>query len=38
MLLDLEIISEMFCCITEMLYLYSVKIINMVQIYKKYRT
>ncbi len=38
MLLDLKIISEMFCRITEMLYLYSVKIINMVQIYKKYRT
>lgn len=38
MLKNIKIISEMFGCITEMLYIYSVLLILMVQIYKKYRT
>ena len=38
MLKKYKIISEMFGNITEMLYICSVLIILMVQIYKKYRT
>ncbi len=38
MLKNTKIISEMFCCITEMLYICSVLLILTVQIYKKYRT
>lgn len=38
MLKKYKIISEMFGCITEMLYICSVLIILTVQIYKKYRT
>nr|DAE83642.1 MAG TPA: hypothetical protein [Caudoviricetes sp.] len=38
MLKNIKIISEMFGSITEMLYICSVLIILMVQIYKKYRT
>lgn len=38
MLKNIKIISEMFCCITEMLYICSVLIIDTVQIYKKCRT
>lgn len=34
----MKIISEMFGGITEMLYICSVLIVHMVQIYKKYRT
>lgn len=34
MLKNIKIISEMFCCITEMLYICSVLLILMVQIYK----
>lgn len=38
MLKNIKIISEMFGCVTEMLYICSVLIINMMQIYKKCRT
>lgn len=38
MLKNIKIISEMFCNITEMLYICSVLIILTMQIYKKYRT
>lgn len=38
MLKNIKIISEMFGNITEMLYIRSVRIILMVQIYKKCRT
>ena len=38
MLKNIKIISEMFGNITEMLYICSVLLILMVQIYKKYRT
>ena len=38
MLLEIKIISDLFCYITKMLYICSVIIICMVQIYKKYRT
>lgn len=38
MLKNIKIISEMFCSITEMLYICSVRIILTVQIYKKCRT
>lgn len=38
MLKNTKIISEMFGCVTEMLYICSVRIILMVQIYKKCRT
>lgn len=38
MLKNIKIISEMFGCTTEMLYICSVLLILMVQIYKKYRT
>lgn len=38
MLKNTKIISEMFDCVTEMLYICSVLIIHTVQIYKKYRT
>lgn len=38
MLKNIKIISEMFCGITEMLYICSVRIILTVQIYKKCRT
>lgn len=38
MLKNIKIISEMFGSITEMLYICSVLLILMVQIYKKYRT
>lgn len=38
MLKNIKIISEMFGRITEMLYICSVLLILMVQIYKKYRT
>lgn len=34
----MKVISEMFGCITEMLYICSVLQINTVQIYEKYRT
>lgn len=38
MLKKYKIISEMFCYITEILYLCSVRMFRTVQIYKKYRT
>lgn len=38
MLKNIKMISEMFGCITEMLYICSVLLILTVQIYKKYRT
>lgn len=38
MLKNIKIIGEMFGCITEMLYICTVLIINTVQIYKKCRT
>lgn len=38
MLKNTKIISEMFGCITEMLYICSALLILTVQIYKKYRT
>mgnify|MGYP007123274256 FL=1 len=38
MLKNIKIISEMFGCATEMLYICSVLLILTVQIYKKYRT
>lgn len=38
MLKNIKIISETFGCITEILYICSVLLILMVQIYKKYRT
>lgn len=38
MLKNTKIISEMFDCVTEMLYICSVLLILTVQIYKKYRT
>lgn len=38
MLKNIKIISEIFGYITEMLYIRSVLLILMVQIYKKYRT
>lgn len=38
MLKNIKIISEMFGNITEMLYICIVRIINTLQIYKKYRT
>ncbi len=38
MLKNIKIISEMFGCITEILYFCSVRMFRTVQIYKKYRT
>lgn len=38
MLKNTKIISEMFGCVTEMLYICSALLILTVQIYKKYRT
>lgn len=38
MLKNIKIISEMFGCVTEMLYICSVLITDTVQIYKKCRT